>query len=272
MEIKVLGTRQGESSNSHFVSLLVDDVIALDAGNLTSALSLKEQSVVRHILVTHRHYDHIKDLATFGFNSLGRGRTKIYCSSETREAIETTIFNTDIWLNFFTLPNPVSPTFIHVSVEPGSPFIIEGYNILPLRVIHSVPALAYAITSPNGGTLLYSGDSGVGSGSAWAATKPDVLVVEITFPDTLVDSALSFGHLTPELLAGELNTFRDVQGYLPKIAAVHINPYYENEIVAGVANIARRLSVDISIPQEGAIITVGAESKANRRTRIDVIG
>ncbi|MBF8304782.1 MAG: phosphodiesterase class-II:metallo-beta-lactamase-like protein [Dehalococcoidia bacterium] len=257
MEIKVLGTRQGESSNSHFVSLLVDDVIALDAGNLTSALSLKEQSVVRHILVTHRHYDHIKDLATFGFNSL---------------AIETTIFNTEIWLNFFTLPKPEMPTFLHIPVEPGSPFVIEGYNILPLRVIHSVPALAYAITSPNGGTLLYSGDSGAGSGSAWAATKPDVLVVEITFPDTLVDSALSFGHLTPELLAGELNTFRDVQGYLPKIAAVHINPYYENEIVAGVANIARRLSVDISIPQEGAIITVGAESKANRRTRIDVIG
>lgn len=257
MLIKVLGARQGESSKSHFVSLLVDDVIALDAGNLTSALTLQEQSVVRHILLTHRHYDHIKDLATFGFNSLGRGQAKIYCSSETREAIEATIFNTKIWLNFFTIPNPEKPTFIHIPVEPDQPLIIAGYTILPLRVTHSVPALAYTITSPDGGTLLYSCDSGVGSGAAWAATKPDILIVEVTYPDALADLALKYGHLTPELLAGELNTFRDVRGYLPKIFVVHINPFYETEIAAGVAVIARRLSVDISLPEERAIITVG---------------
>jgi ribonuclease BN (tRNA processing enzyme) len=40
----------------------VDDVLALDAGGLTSSLALSEQLGLKAVLITHRHYDHVKVL------------------------------------------------------------------------------------------------------------------------------------------------------------------------------------------------------------------
>ena len=66
MKIRILGARQGESRDSHFGSLLVDETLALDAGCLTGSLSLAEQLALTAVLVTHHHLDHVKDLATLG--------------------------------------------------------------------------------------------------------------------------------------------------------------------------------------------------------------
>ena len=43
MKIKFLGAHNFESRDSHFVSLLIDDVLAVDAGALTSNLTFEEQ-------------------------------------------------------------------------------------------------------------------------------------------------------------------------------------------------------------------------------------
>src|SRR3990172_117477 len=105
MEVTILGACQGESRQTHFASLLVDGVLALDAGSLTSTLTLQEQSAIRSVLLTHQHYDHIKDLATLGFNRLGRGQITICCTPGVRAAVESTILSEEIWLNFFNLPS-----------------------------------------------------------------------------------------------------------------------------------------------------------------------
>ena len=44
MKIKVLGAHNTESLNTRYMSLLVDDILAIDAGCLTSTLTFEEQS------------------------------------------------------------------------------------------------------------------------------------------------------------------------------------------------------------------------------------
>ena len=46
MHIRLLGAHQGESRTTGFISILVDDVLAIDAGSLTSTLTFAEQARV----------------------------------------------------------------------------------------------------------------------------------------------------------------------------------------------------------------------------------
>ncbi len=57
MEIRILGAHSLESNRTKMVTLLVDGVIALDAGSLTSGLSFPEQMQLKAVLLTHRDLD-----------------------------------------------------------------------------------------------------------------------------------------------------------------------------------------------------------------------
>ena len=257
MQVRILGARQGESSRSHFSSILVDGALALDAGSLTSVLTLQEQAGVDNVLLTHQHFDHIKDLASLGFNRLRRGQVGIHCTPEVRAAVDATVLNPAIWLNFFALPSPEQPTFVYTPVHPGQCFNVAGYQVRPISVRHAVPAVAYAITSPTGGALLYTGDSGRGSGAGWASARADLIITEVTYCNADTALAAEYGHLSPDLLVQELERFRHTQGYLPRVAITHVNPYYESQIADEVAAVAHHLSADIWLPDEGSIITIG---------------
>ena len=43
MEVRILGAHSSEAEGQRMVSFLIDGVLVLDAGGLTSALSLSEQ-------------------------------------------------------------------------------------------------------------------------------------------------------------------------------------------------------------------------------------
>src|SRR5208283_2281905 len=68
MKIEILGAHNSETDKARLPSLLVDDVIALDAGGLTSSLSLERQHRINSVLLTHHHFDHTRDLVTLGSN------------------------------------------------------------------------------------------------------------------------------------------------------------------------------------------------------------
>ena len=68
MKIRILGAHNIESKDTGCSSLLIDGVLALDAGALTSRLSLKAQQRLEALLLTHRHFDHVKDIPTLGMN------------------------------------------------------------------------------------------------------------------------------------------------------------------------------------------------------------
>jgi hypothetical protein len=53
------------------------------------------------------------------------------------------------------------------------------------------------------------------------------------------------------MLKEELIEFRRVNGYLPKVAALHMSPQYEPEIEKEVRKVAKLLGTSIDIAHEG---------------------
>ena len=68
MQLRVLGCHGGETPKHRTSSFLLGDEVAIDAGAITSMLSLDEQTRIRSVLISHPHMDHVRDLATLYTN------------------------------------------------------------------------------------------------------------------------------------------------------------------------------------------------------------
>ena len=58
MKLKVLGCYGGNIPGHGMTSLLLNDTVALDAGWVSGALSLRDQEKVKDIFISHSHLDH----------------------------------------------------------------------------------------------------------------------------------------------------------------------------------------------------------------------
>jgi ribonuclease BN (tRNA processing enzyme) len=251
MKVKVLGAHNCESQSTKLVSLLIDDVLALDAGGLTSSLTFSEQLELRAILLTHQHYDHIRDIPLIAMNLfLNKATIDVYSISSVREAISSHQLNGNLYPRFLEQPEGKATIRFHV-VEPYQKIQIEGNSVLPLPLSHSVPAVGYHITSNDGKKLFYTGDAGPGLAHLWEHVSPHLLVIEVTASNRFEQFGREKGHLTSSLLKEELISFQKVKGYLPQVIAVHMNPNLEAEIGAELTTVAKELGNSITLAYEG---------------------
>jgi ribonuclease BN (tRNA processing enzyme) len=251
MDIQVLGAHDCESQNSKLVCLLVDDVLALDAGALTSTLSFSAQQKLKAILVTHRHYDHTRDIPAIAFNLFLRGGTiNVYSISDVCDAIMAHLLNGKLYAKFWEKPQG-NPAVKFNIIEPGNPEQIQGYNVLAVPVNHSTPTVGYQITSPDGKVVFYAGDTGPGLIDCWRYVSPQLLIIEVTCSNRYKKFVRDVKHLTPDLLKQELVVFREIKGYLPPVVLVHMNPEIEKEIETEIAVVAESLNSSISLAYEG---------------------
>lgn len=256
MELEILGAHNCESRDAKLTSLLIDSSVAIDVGSLTSSLSLEEQKRVRTILITHRHYDHIRDLPTFGMNIYSSGPVNIYALNSVLDIISTHLLNDIVYPDFRKKPIPEKPALKFCPVEPNKELIIEEYTVLPVTVNHNVHAIGYQVTSPDGKSLFYTGDTGRNPSSLWETVTPGLLVTEVTLPNKLESFAQDTGHLTPLLFKQELIDFKRVKGYLPPVVTVHINPHLEAEIKEEIAQVATELAANITVGYEGMKVII----------------
>jgi len=256
MRLRFLGAHNCESAATRYISLLVDGVLAIDAGGLTSALTFEEQTALRGLLLTHQHYDHVRDIPVLGMNLyLLERRLTLYASDETRDAVVPHLLDGALYPDFLHRPE-AAPTLTIETVKPGLEIEIAGYRVTPYAVPHSVPTLGYLVAAPGGASLLYTGDCGPGLRDVWAQASPDLLVIEVTAPNRFGFIGDEGRHLTPALLKAELLSFNDVRGYLPRVVTVHMSPVIEAEIVAELAAAAAETGADITPAYEGLEITV----------------
>jgi len=251
MNIQVLGAHNCESQNSRLISLLIDDTLAIDAGSLTSSLSFSAQQKLKAILLTHRHYDHIRDVPAIAMNFALHGTIiNIYSIQSVYDALSTHLLDGKLYPKFLEQPQG-NPTIKFTVVEPYQTEQIEGYNILAVPVNHSDPTVGYQVTSPDGKIALYTGDTGSGLADCWGHVSPQLLITEVTAPDRYEEFAKEKGHLTPSLLKQELTVFQELRGYLPQVVVVHMNPRLEKEIEAEIAAVAKALNNSIDLGYEG---------------------
>jgi len=254
MEIQILGAHNIESRDTRCISLLIDDVLAIDAGALTSSLSFPAQQKLRAVLLTHQHYDHIRDIPSLGINYyLHENTVDIYSTRPVYKALTAHLLNDVIYPNYLEKP-PEKPAIRFNTVEPGRTESIAGYTVLPVTVNHAVPTVGYQVTSADGKKVFYTSDTGPGLDECWRQVSPDLLIIEVTGLNKYHDSARETGHLTPALLQPELESFRKLKGYLPQVVTVHMNPPDEKGIKAEIAAVAGTLNTDIRLGYEGMII------------------
>jgi len=251
MDIQVLGAHNCESQSSKYISLLIDDTLAIDAGRLTSSLSFEAQRKLKAILLTHQHYDHIKDIPVIAMSLYIQDKTiSIYSTQPVYDVLSSYLLDGTLYPKFLERRGREA-TIKFTIIEPDKPEYIAGYRILAVPVNHSVPTVGYQITSPDGKIVFYTGDTGPGLASCWQRISPQLLLAELTAPNTYEEFARQSGHLTPSLLAQELVSFRELKGYLPQVVLVHINPDIEKDIASEIAAVAKDLEHPITLGHEG---------------------
>ena len=251
MRVQVLGAHTTESRDTRLVSLLIDGVLALDAGALTSSLPFSEQLKLKAILITHYHYDHIRDIPLIAMNLFLNGASiNVYSIAPVRDAISSHLLDGSLYPKFLEKPEGKATIKFH-TVEPYQTIQIEGYSVLPLPLAHSVPAVGYQVTSTNGKKVFYTGDVGPGLAHSWQYISPQLLITEVTASNRFEEFGKESGHLTPSLLREELVSFQKIKGYLPQVITVHMNPNLEAEIAAELTAVAKDLGASITLAYEG---------------------
>ena len=265
MEIQILGAHLAELKGARLTSLLIDGALVVDAGGLTSALSLPEQKKIKTVLLTHHHFDHTRDLVTLAANAgyYWHGQLVVYALRYTLDIVTNCLLDGKIYTNFLEYPSKEKPTLILEAIEPYSRKTIAGYDVLAVPVKHSVPAVGYQITSSDvqhsnelSAGLFYTSDTTVGISDCWQHISPQLLITEVAGPNKYGDWLKKAGHLCAGFLKEELIQFRQLKGYLPRVIVIHIGNLFEQEIKEEVAQVAQELKADISPGYEDMKVTI----------------
>jgi cAMP phosphodiesterase len=257
VETRILGAHSTEAEGLRMVSLLIDNVLALDAGGLTSSLSLSEQQQVRAVLLTHHHFDHTRDLVTLGANgAVFPDSVDIYALRPTFDIVNSCLLDGKIYSDFSKCPSEEKPFLRLKVIEPLQRQNIQGYEVLPVLVQHTVPSVGYQVMSQDGKSLFYTGDTGPGLVTCWERISPQLLIIEVSGINKFQDFLKSVGHMSSQLLREELTQFRRIKGYLPRVVVIHIPPQFQRDVEQEVKEIARELGISIDIGYEGMKITL----------------
>ncbi|HET8538935.1 MAG TPA: 3',5'-cyclic-nucleotide phosphodiesterase [Anaeromyxobacter sp.] len=238
MRLRVLGCSGGELPRHRTTCFLVDRKLAIDAGALTASLSLDELLEVDDIVLTHSHFDHVKDVPLLSDLLVGRRRTplRVHASTACARTLRRSLFNDELWPDFTKIPDQARPVVEIRPFEPTRPFRIGKYTIAPVPVDHPVESVGFVL-SDGKGAIAISGDTGPTS-RFWkkvnAQRRLRALLVELSFPNALQDLADVSGHLTPRTLAGELAKL-ERNGY--PILLYHLKPAHAAELRREVARL-----------------------------------
>jgi cAMP phosphodiesterase len=208
VKLQVLGCHGGELPSCRTTCFLVDEVLALDAGALTSTLTLEQLCQVDDILVGHSHFDHVKDLPLLADLVIGRRDrpVTIHASRECARALREYMFNNALWPDFTRIPTRKDPVLRIKSFRAGSTFQVGRYSVQSIPVSHPVESCGFILTHGQS-SLAMSGDTGP-TDRLWQALNQaknlKALLVETSFPNALQQLADLSGHLTPRTLQAEL--------------------------------------------------------------------
>ncbi|NQU16441.1 MAG: 3',5'-cyclic-nucleotide phosphodiesterase [Candidatus Saganbacteria bacterium] len=208
MKIKILGCHGSELPGYHLCCFLINDSFVLDAGAITSTLPFSKQKEIKHILITHPHLDHIKDIAFLADNiqSAPSAPINLISSQEALDIIKAHLLNNKIWPDFTKLPDPKHPILKYHPIKNNTPAKIDGLEIMTIKVNHVVPTVAYLL-SDHDSTVMFSADTGATEEIWQVANKTKnlkAIFIDTAFPNKMQDIADKSKHLTPKGLKTEI--------------------------------------------------------------------
>ncbi len=232
MRIRVLGCSGGIGQGFHTSSYLVNNNILIDAGTGVGQLTVEEMSYIDYIFVTHAHMDHIACLPLMVDTTITHRKTPvtIVASKTTIDLLKVHIFNNAIWPDFSIIPSQESPFIRYQVLQENEHIEINGDRYTPIPVEHSIPTLAYQLTTQQGDSFVICGDT-TSQDAFWhhinAIPQLKGLAIEVAFSDQEIALARLAKHLSPQLLIEELAKLKQ---NIP-IHVMHLKPGQTETII-----------------------------------------
>jgi ribonuclease BN (tRNA processing enzyme) len=233
VRLRVLGCSGGELPLHRTTCFLVDRKLAIDAGALTASLPLEELLEVDDIVLTHSHFDHVKDVPLLADLLVGRRArpVRVHASRACARTLRENVFNGELWPDFTRIPDRKKPVLEIRPFDPERSFRVGRYTVRPVRVDHPVESVGF-ILSDGKSAIGVSGDTGP-TVRFWKRVNAEkrlrALFVELSFPNALQRLADVSGHLTPRTLALELAKV-ERNGF--PVLLYHLKPAYLGELEA----------------------------------------
>ena len=253
VNIRVLGCHGSQMPGCNTTSFLLNGNILVDAGTITTLLTVEEQCNIDYILVTHAHLDHVKDIIFLSDNICYLQKDRplmVYGTPYIINALRTHLFNGTIWPDFSTLPSPENPVLKFVVISPGEKLRLDDFDVTPILVDHVVETVGYIIEAEEG-SVIFVGDTGP-TEKIWEIANSiknlKAIFIETSLPDGMMEVADVTGHLTPSTLEQEL---KKLNTHNPDIYLYHMKLRYEQSIQREIALIEDR---NIHILKDGQII------------------
>jgi ribonuclease BN (tRNA processing enzyme) len=235
MKLTVLGCHGGELPRCRSTCFLIDGVLAIDAGSLTSTLALDDLLKIDHVLLTHSHFDHVKDLPLMTDLIVGRREkpVTIWSSQECTKTLRENMFNDVLWPDFTRIKTQKkkNPVLVLKQFKAGATFKIGKYTVKSIPVTHPVESCGFVI-SDGQTAMAISGDTGP-TKKLWQVLNKTsglkALLLETSFPNEMQWLADVSGHLTPATLETELKKF-DRNGC--SVLLYHLKPAFVAQLKA----------------------------------------
>ena len=230
MQIKVLGCSGGIGSGLRTTSLLFEREVLIDAGTGVGDLSLEQMQAIAAVYITHSHLDHVCGLAFMADNlfDLIDKPIDVYTTAPTLSALREHLFNWKLWPDFSKLPSEERGLIRFHEILVGQSAHTNCKKITAFEVLHTVPAVGYAVEGP-AGTFVFTGDT-YATDKLWdflnQLPRVDKLMIDVAFTDEQAELGRISRHFTPELLGQELAKLK----HRPELLLTHHKPGFETRI------------------------------------------
>ena len=155
MRFHVLGCSGGELPHHRTTCFLVDGRLAIDAGALTSSLPLAQLLKVDDVVLTHSHFDHVKDVPLLADLLVGRRTTpvRVHASTECARTLRQSVFNGKLWPDFTRIPSArIAGAGAARLLHARRAFRAGGLRFQPVPVRHPVESVGFVVS--NGAELV----------------------------------------------------------------------------------------------------------------------
>jgi ribonuclease BN (tRNA processing enzyme) len=238
MKVMLVPSAPGAAPLQYLTTLLVNDVVAFDAGSLGLFGTPVEQNRVRDVFLTHSHMDHIASLPIFLENVSDDGDECpiVHAPEPVLDALRRDILNDRVFPDFVRLSRDGSMLVRLEVINPGQPVRVAGLTITAVPVDHIVPTVGYLIDDGTSAIAFVTDTAPTDAIYAAANRIPHLKAVflELTFPAAVTWLAEVAKHLTPALFAAEV---RKLRPGVP-VYVVHLKARYRAQIERELAALA----------------------------------
>lgn len=224
--------KDGSASNrQHYSCYIVNGRVAFDAGSLANGISPEERDVLRDIVLTHAHLDHIAGLPLFidDLFPILTEPVRVHAAKEVIDVLETHIFNWQVYPRFSELKNEFGSVIEYRPIPENQIVDVQGLRVKPVPVNHKVPSNGFLIQY---GTtkIVLTGDTAELSAfwqtvNGWGRIA--AVLIECAFPNEFEDLAATSHHLTPRKLESEL---KKITSEVDSIYIINLKPAYRDVI------------------------------------------